>query len=51
LPGSSGPRGTAGIARSAFGRIRARQQPDSKRFGEPNSRFKRRQLMIPEMSN
>jgi hypothetical protein len=36
LPGGSGPRGTACIARSGFGRIRARQQPDFKRFGEPN---------------
>jgi hypothetical protein len=36
LPGGSGPRGTACLARSGFGRIRARQQPDSKSFGEPN---------------
>src|SRR4030095_7194935 len=36
LPGGSRPRGTACIARSGFGRIRARPQPDSKSFGEPN---------------
>jgi len=36
LPGGSRPRETACIARSGFGRIRARQQPDSKSFGEPN---------------
>jgi plasmid stabilization system protein ParE len=35
LPGGS-PRGTAYTARSGFGRIHARQQPDSKSFGEPN---------------
>ena len=32
----SRPEGTACIAWSGFGRIRARQQPDSKGFGEPN---------------
>jgi hypothetical protein len=36
LPGGSRPRGTACITRSGFGRIRAREQPDSKSFGEPN---------------
>jgi uncharacterized coiled-coil protein SlyX len=36
LPGGSRPTGTAGIARSGFGRIRPRQQPDPKSFGEPN---------------
>jgi hypothetical protein len=36
LPEGSPPRGTAGIGRSRFGRIRVRQQPDSKSFGEPN---------------
>ena len=36
LPGGSRPKGTAYIARSGFGRIRARQQPDPKSFGEPN---------------
>jgi hypothetical protein len=36
LPGGSRPRGTDCIARSGFDRIRARQQPDSKSFGEPN---------------
>ena len=36
LPGVSRPKGEAFIARSGFGRIRARQQPDSKSFGEPN---------------
>ena len=39
LPEGSRPRGTACIARSGFGRIRARQQPDSKGFGEPNIAF------------
>jgi hypothetical protein len=36
LPGGSRLRGTACIARLGFGQIRARQQPDSKSFGEPN---------------
>jgi hypothetical protein len=36
LPGVSRPKEEAFIARSGFGRIRARQQPDSKSFGEPN---------------
>src|ERR1700731_1121057 len=37
LPGGSRPKGT--VARSHFGRIRARQQPDPKSFGEPNFVF------------
>jgi hypothetical protein len=32
LPGGSGPRGTACIARSGFGRIRARQQTPFQTF-------------------
>ena len=36
LPGVSGPKGEASIARLGFGRIRARQEPDSESFGEPN---------------
>src|SRR6476659_2806691 len=36
LHGGSHPRGAASIARSGFGRIRARQPPDAKSFGEPN---------------
>jgi hypothetical protein len=39
LPGGSRPEGTACIAPSGFGRIRARQQTDSKSFGEPNFAF------------
>jgi hypothetical protein len=39
VPGGSRPEGTACINRSSFGRIRARQQPDSKSFGEPNFAF------------
>ena len=39
LPGGSHPRGTACAARSGFSRIRARQQPDSISFGEPNITF------------
>ena len=38
-PEGSRPKGTAYIARSRFGRIRARQQPDSKSLGEPNFVF------------
>jgi len=36
LPGVTGPQGKANIAGLGFGRIRARQQPDSESFGEPN---------------
>jgi hypothetical protein len=36
LPGVTRPKEKACIARLGFGRIRARQQPDSKSFGEPN---------------
>jgi len=36
LPGDIRPKGKACIARLGFGRIRARQQPDSESFGEPN---------------
>jgi hypothetical protein len=36
LPGVTGPKGKTSIARLGFGRIRARQQPDSESFGEPN---------------
>ena len=36
LPEGTRPKGKAGIARLGFGRIRARQQPDSESFGEPN---------------
>jgi hypothetical protein len=36
LPGVTRPKGKAGIARLGFGRIRARQQPDSESVGEPN---------------
>jgi hypothetical protein len=36
LPEVTRPKGKACIARSGFGRIRARQQPDSESFGEPN---------------
>ena len=36
LPGVTRPKGKACIARLGFGRIRARQQPDSESFGEPN---------------
>jgi hypothetical protein len=36
LPGVTRPKGKAGIALLGFGRIRARQQPDSESFGEPN---------------
>ena len=36
LPGVTGTKGEASIARLGFGRIRARQQPDSESFGEPN---------------
>jgi hypothetical protein len=36
LPGGSRPKGKARTARSGFGRIRARQQPNSRGFGEPN---------------
>ena len=51
LPGGSRPRGTACIDRSGFGRIGARQQPDSKSFGEPNFAFEGSQLMMAQMSN
>ena len=36
LPGVTGPKGKTSIARLGVGRIRARQQPDSESFGEPN---------------
>ena len=36
LPAVTRPKGKAGIAGLGFGRIRARQQPDSESFGEPN---------------
>ena len=36
LPEVSRPEREAGIARLGFGRIRARQQPDSESVGEPN---------------
>ena len=36
LPEVTRPKGKACIARLDFGRIRARQQPDSESFGEPN---------------
>ena len=36
LPGVTCPKGKACIARLGFGRIRARQQPDSESVGEPN---------------
>ena len=36
LPGAISPKGKAGIALLGSGRIRARQQPDSESFGEPN---------------
>jgi hypothetical protein len=36
LPEETRPKGKAGIARLGSGRIRARQQPDSESFGEPN---------------
>ena len=36
LPAVTGPQGKADIAGLGFGRIRARQQPDSESFGEPN---------------
>ena len=36
LPGVTRPKGKACIARLGFGRIRARQQPDSESVGEPN---------------
>jgi hypothetical protein len=39
LPGGSRPIGTAYIARSRFGRIRARPQPDPKSVAEPNFVF------------
>jgi hypothetical protein len=39
LLGGSRPKGKACIARRSFGRIRARQQPDFKSFGEPNFAF------------
>src|SRR5881394_2687317 len=38
LPGDIRPKGKACIARLGFGRIRARQQPDSESFGEPRFR-------------
>jgi len=36
LPGVTGPKEEPSIDRLGFGRIRARQQPDSESFGEPN---------------
>jgi hypothetical protein len=36
LPGVTGPKGKASIDGSGFGRIRARQQPDSEGLREPN---------------
>ena len=36
LSGVTRPKGKACIALLGFGRIRARQQPDSESFGEPN---------------
>jgi hypothetical protein len=36
LPGVARPKGKAGISLLGVGRIRARQQPDSESFGEPN---------------
>jgi hypothetical protein len=36
LPGVTRPEGKACIALLGVGRIRARQQPDSESFGEPN---------------
>ena len=36
LPEVTGLKGKANIAGLGFGRIRARQQPDSESFGEPN---------------
>jgi hypothetical protein len=39
LPGVTGSKGEARIAGLGFGRIRARQQPDSESFGEPNLAF------------
>jgi len=36
LPGVTRPKGKACIARLGFGRIGAREQPDSECFGEPN---------------
>ena len=36
LPGVTRLKGNDCIARLGFGRIRARQQPDSESFGEPN---------------
>src|SRR5438128_4725150 len=36
LPGVTRPKGKACIAQLGFGRIRARQQPDSESFGEPS---------------
>jgi hypothetical protein len=40
LPGVTRPNGKACIARLGFGRIRARQQPDSESFGNRISRFR-----------
>jgi len=39
LPGGSRPIGMAYLARSRFGRIRARLQPDPKSVAEPNFVF------------
>ena len=39
LPGGSRPIGTPYVARSRFGRIRARPQPDPKSVAEPNFVF------------
>jgi hypothetical protein len=36
VPGVTRPEGQVGIALLGFGGIRARQQPDSESFGEPN---------------
>ena len=36
LPGVTRPKGKVSIALLGVGRIRARQQPDSESFGEPN---------------
>jgi hypothetical protein len=36
LPGVARPKGKAGISLLGVGRIRARRQPDSESFGEPN---------------